>query len=211
MAKRKKKRKSEYQRQRNRIKSIIRQQKKQGRYIDFDVRPYSDLIASKVRGKELDSMVASLKHITEDYLISKSHSFDTSTGEIFSDNFIPPINISKDNSLIDNVMISQFMKKVYSAPSGAGSKILIAWKNTIVTENGTHNFALALKEASENGIEIAWVELYDESFASDYISRVTEFLPEQGVIYHEQIMDRVEMVKKMNDYFENNENWELPV
>lgn len=205
----KKKKKTEYQKQRNRIKTFIRQQRKKGVNIDFDVRSYEDLIRNKISGKELQSMVESLKYIDENYLLKKARKFDLETGEILSEDFIAPINVSNDVSMVDNIIMNKFYNTVELSPKD-GAKILTAWKNTIVAENGVHAFAEAVRKASEEGIVIGWWELYKVDYASTYISNVMDYIPDQGIIYKENILDRLDVLKKISDYFETHEDWELP-
>lgn len=81
----------------------------------------------------------------------------------------------------------------------------------MISENGKHSVAKMLNDGAEAGNILTWDIAYKVDQAVTYISNMLDYLPDQGVLYKEETLDRVEYMKRFGDALEQDEDWEEPV
>ena len=199
-----KKRISAYTRNRNRIMSTIRRMKAKGFSSELYFPTEKELRSQGVKGKELTQLTRELKSWTsksiKEYIISE----DVTT-------FEPPFNPSDDTTFFDEVVINQWILKLNSFTQGEAQNLLKAWLSSMINENGKHNVAKMLNNGAEAGNILTWDIAYKVDQAVTYISNMLDYLPDQGVLYKEETLDRVEYMKRFGDALEQDEDWEEPV
>lgn len=210
MAKRKRTKITQYTRNRNRIQAYIRKLKKVGLNVDIYFPTEKELRESGVKGKELTKLTLELKKLTAKELrkiaepLNKQESTNTS-------GFKPPYNLSEDESFFDNVVISQWYATLEQFSNGEAYNMLRWWMGTTVRTKGKHNTAIMLQDAAENGYLLTWVIVYKYDAAMMYIGYLIDYLPDEGILYKEEMLDKLEFMKRLADAFEKDENWENPL
>lgn len=241
MAKRHKQTQAErdYSKQIRRVKQFIRRAEKRGYQFDEDVIPqrpkritqasvrklakltpeklyqkaeYAGLasygeVVSGVKGAGLERSLRSKKSAeTRKYRLAEPRQEPTNT-----QGFVPPENIAEDESFFENVVISQWYATLELFSNGEAYSLLHSWlTNTIQTE-GKHNTAIMLQLGAENGYLLTWEVVYKSDNAVNYIGYMIYYLPDQGVLYKEETLDRIEYMKRLGDALEQDENWEYPL
>lgn len=199
-----KKRISSYTRNRNRIMSTIKRMKAKGFSSELYFPTEKELRSQGVHGKELTHLTRELKSWTskklKEYIISENET-----------NTEPPFNPSDDKSFFDEVVINQWKIRVNNFAKNEVYNLLMAWLNTMIAENGIHNTAVMLNDGEEAGNILTWEIAYRIDEAVTYIGNMMDYLPDQGVFYKEETMDRVEYMKRFADALEQEETWEEPV
>ena len=82
--------------------------------------------------------------------------------------------------------------------------------NTVRTQ-GIHNTAIMLQEGAENGHLLTWDVVYKHDKAVSYVGYMLDYLPDQGILYKEEVVDRIEFMKRLGDALEQDEDWEYPL
>lgn len=199
-----KKRISAYTRNRNRIMSTIRRMKAKGFSSELYFPTEKELRSQGVKGKELTALTRELKSWTakslKEYIISE----DETT-------FEPPYNPSDDTAFFDEVVINQWILKLNSFTQGEAQNLLKAWLSSMISENCKHSVAKMLNDGAEAGNILTWDIAYKVDQAVTYISNMLDYLPDQGVLYKEETLDRIEYMKRFGDALEQDEDWEDPV
>lgn len=199
-----KKRISAYTRNRNRIMSTIRRMKAKGFSNELYFPTEKELRSQGVHGKELTRLTRELKSwdskALKEYIISE----DETT-------FEPPYNPSDDTAFFDEVVINQWILKLNSFAQGEAQNLLKAWLSSMISENGKHSVAKMLNDGAEAGNILTWDIAYKVDQAVTYISNMLDYLPDQGVLYKEETLDRIEYMKRFGDALEQDEDWEDPV
>lgn len=218
----KKKVKSVYTKQRNRINRYIRNQAKKGYYIDLYIPTLNELRKAGLKGSEITKRTNILKKLKPKELKEQAKQINIETGELlqqeldssqYTNNDITfqfENRYENDETWIDNITISSWFGTLDSFIGGQMYAFLKAWANTIINENGRSAFAETLREGSSRGLILTYRTVYDESEAYEYISGMTELIPDQGILYQEEIMNRYDALLHMSDILEQDENWELP-
>ena len=200
-----KKRISAYTRNRNRIMSTIRRMKAKGFSSELHFPTEKELRSQGVHGKELTRLTRELKSWTakalKEYIISENN----------EPQFEPPYNPSDDTSFFDDVVINQWILKLNTFAQGEAQNLLKAWLSSMINENGKHNVARMLNDGAEAGNILTWDIAYKVDQAVTYISNMLDYLPDQGVLYKEETLDKVEYMKRFGDALEQDEDWEEPV
>ena len=199
-----KKRISAYTRNRNRIMSTIRRMKAKGFSSELYFPTEKELRLQGVHGKELTRLTRELKSWTakslKEYIISENET-----------TFEPPYNPSDDTTFFDEIVINNWILKLNSFTQGEAQNLLKAWLSSMISENGKHNVAKMLNDGAEAGNILTWDIAYKVDQAVTYISNMLDYLPDQGVLYKEETLDRVEYMKRFGDALEQDEDWEEPV
>ena len=203
-----KKRISAYTRNRNRIMSTIRRMKAKGFSSELYFPTEKELRSQGLHGKELTSLTRELKSWTakslKEYIISENDEYNESS-------FEAPLNVSTDTSFFDDVVINQWILKLNTFAQGEAQNLLKAWLSSMINENGKHNVARMLNDGAEAGNILTWEIAYKVDQAVTYISNMLDYLPDQGVLYKEETLDKVEYMKRFGDALEQDEDWEEPV
>ena len=120
-------------------------------------------------------------------------------------------NENEDTSFYDKVSISQWYTQLREFANGEAYGLLRAWMGGIIAENGQHNTAVMINNAIDHGVILTWEVVYDTDEAERYIGRMIDYLPEAGVLYKEEQLDKIEFMKRLGDALEQDENWAYPL
>ena len=94
-------------------------------------------------------------------------------------------------SFID-IILSNFHAQLAQFPNAEGTTLLLAWFDTLIADNGREAVAQMLQDGAEQGIIITWETVYKSVNTKTYMTEMMRYLPDQGNIYTEQIMDMME-------------------
>lgn len=210
MAKRKRTKITQYTRNRNRIQAYIRKLKKAGLNVDIYFPTEKELRKSGVKGKELTKLTLELKKLTAKELrkIAEPLNKQEPTNTY---GFKPPYNLSEDESFFDNVVISEWYATLSQFSNGEAYDLLRAWMGNTVRTNGKHNTAIMLQNGAENGHILTWEVVYKNDNAILYIGYMLDYLPDEGILYKEEVLDKIEYMKRLGDALEQDEDWEYPL
>lgn len=125
--------------------------------------------------------------------------------------FVPPENISEDTSFFDAVVISNWYGTLETFSNGEAYGLLRSWMGNTVRTEGTHNTAIMLQDGAENGHLLTWEVVYKHDNAVLYIGYMLDYLPDEGVLYKEEMLDKIEYMKRLGDALEQDEDWEYPL
>ena len=81
----------------------------------------------------------------------------------------------------------------------------------MIAENGIHNTAVMLEQGAQNGNILNREIAYNETEFTSYIANMMDYLPDQGILYKEQTLDKIDYLKAIADALEQEEDWENPV
>lgn len=205
-----KRRKTQYTKQRNRVTAYIRKLRKQGLEVDLYFPTELELRKSGVKGTELAGLTRKLKQLKPKEL--KQLATPKPTQEpTNTPGFIPPENMSQDESFFDNVVISQWYGTLGEFSNGEAYNLLRSWMGNTIRTEGKHNTAIMLQDGAENGHLLTWDVVYKHDNAVLYIGYMLDYLPDEGVLYKEEILDKIEYMKRLGDALEQDEDWENPL
>lgn len=205
-----KRRKTQYTKQRNRVIAYIRKLRKQGLEVDLYFPTELELRKSGVKGTELAELTRKLKQLKPKDL--KQLATPKPTQEpTNTPGFIPPENMSQDESFFDNVVISQWYGTLGEFSNGEAYNLLRSWMGNTIRTEGKHNTAIMLQDGAENGHLLTWDVVYKYDNAVLYIGYMLDYLPDEGVLYKEEILDKIEYMKRLGDALEQDEDWENPL
>ena len=125
--------------------------------------------------------------------------------------FVPPENISEDVTFFDAVVISNWYGTLETFSNGEAYDLLRSWMGNTVRTEGTHNTAIMLQDGAENGHLLTWEVVYKHDNAVLYIGYMLYYLPDEGVLYKEEMLDKIEYMKSLGDALEQDEDWEYPL
>lgn len=216
MARRRKKAKTTgYTKNRNRIMAYVRRYRRKGVIIDIDLKTEAQLRSEGIRGSKLGALTKSLKKIKpkqlKELIIAE---FDPETGEIYGStsnepNYHPTTNYNEDEDFYERVVISNWYGTLYSFEGGVGVDMLKAWADQIRRDNGDKAFVEMISTGMEKGVMLTWETVYHLEKMREYIAEMMDFIPDQGVLYKDQLMDKFQFMSELTDYFETTEEWEI--
>lgn len=99
-----------------------------------------------------------------------------------------------------HVVLSNFLATLKQFPNAEGVAILAQWYDRLIADNGREAVAQMLQEGAENGLIISWETVYKSTATKTYMTEMMDYLPDQGEIYKDQILDMMEEI----------EWWEMP-
>lgn len=167
---------------------------------------YGEIVPA-IEGLKLERSARAKKATeTRKYRLSEPRQEPTNT-----QGFLPPENISKDESFFENVVISQWFATLELFSNGEAYSLLRSWMTSTIKTDGKHNTAIMLQLGAENGHLLTWEIVYKNDNAVLYIGYMLDYLPDQGVLYKEETLDRIEYMKRLGDALEQDENWEYPL
>lgn len=111
--------------------------------------------------------------------------------------FIPPENISEDESFFDAVVISGFKTHVTHFNEYA-SNMLLKWLNRILKTSDTHDVAKMLNDGAEAGLLVTYQIVYSQDKLTQYMSQMLNYLPEVGQLFKDEMMDALEYEEDFN-------------
>lgn len=92
-------------------------------------------------------------------------------------------------------------------PEGGAKKLLLSWINQMVKENGYWGASEMILKGEENGALLTFKVLNYFDIAVQYIGTMINYLPEYGVQYGEEVIDRLDYIKAVADKLEDMEEW----
>lgn len=204
--------KSAYTRERNRIMSNIRRLRRKGYNSELYFPTEKELRSTGVKGKELAKATRELKSWTarelREYVTNETLTYTQE--ETNTPGFTPPTNVSDDITFFDDVAIQQWYNTLDKFAKGEGYNLLRAWIGGLIRENGKHNVAIMLQQGAESGNILSWEIAYRTDQSVTYIGNMMDYLPDQGIIYKEETLDKIDYIKMLGDALEQEEDWEKP-
>lgn len=221
MAKRRKQTPAEraYSKQLKRIKQFIRRAEKRGYQFSEDVLPkrpkrvtqasvrklakltpeklyqkavYGGIategeIVSAIEGVKLEHSLRAKKAAeTRKYRLAEPKQEPTNTP-----GFVPPENISEDETFFDAVVITGFKAHVRQFNEHASS-LLLAWLDRILATNDVHDVATMLNDGAEAGLIVRYQIVYSQHALIQYMAEMLNYLPEAGELFKAEMMDAIE-------------------
>nr|DAW58779.1 MAG TPA: hypothetical protein [Caudoviricetes sp.] len=201
------KRVSAYTRNRNRILSYVRRQRKKGWNIDIDIPTERQLKKEGIKGIELSKYTWQLKKLTPAKIREFPKTlFEPSTGEV-----IAPTTISYDPTLYVDSVINAWLSEVEVFARAEGYSLLIRWTNTMIDRVGKAAFAQMITDGYAGGYILTREIAYKMDNTRNYLAEMIKFLRMQGEDFENEINLRVdEFITELSDSFEVLEDWELP-
>lgn len=92
-------------------------------------------------------------------------------------------------------------------PEGGAKKLLLSWINQMIKENGYWGTSEMILKGEESGTLLTFKVLNYFDIAVQYIGMMVVYLPEYGVQYGEEILDRLDYIKAVAEKFEDMEDW----
>ena len=105
--------------------------------------------------------------------------------------FVPPENISEDESFFDAVVITGFKAHVRQFNEHASS-LLLSWLDRILATNDVHDVATMLNDGAEAGLIVNYQIVYSQDKLTQYMSEMLDYLPEAGELFKAEMMDAME-------------------
>lgn len=91
-----------------------------------------------------------------------------------------------------DVVLSNFRTQLSQFPNAEGTPLLLSWFDTLIADNGREAVAQMLQDGAEQGLLITWETVYKSVNTKTYMTEMMNYLPDQGEIYKDQIMDMME-------------------
>ena len=205
------KKKTRYTRERNRIMNYIRSLKKKGFSIDLYFPTEKEIRSEGVKGKELSSLTRELKKWSAKELKSYAeHTFkvpEIEDKQIFE----APLNVADDADFFDRVVISNWYGILNQFANGEAYNLLRSWMGNTVRTEGIHDTAEMIQRGAEAGNLLTFETVYKHDNAVLYIGYMLDYLPDEGILYKEETLDRIEYMKRLGDALEQDEDWEYPL
>ena len=201
------KRVSAYTRNRNRILSYVRRQRKKGWNIDIDIPTERQLKKEGIKGIELTKYTWQLKKLTPAKIREFPKTlFEPSTGEV-----IAPTTISYDPTLYVDSVINAWFSEVEVFARAEGYSLLIRRSNTMIDRVGKAHFAQMITDGYASVYILTREIAYKMDNTRNYLAEMIKFLRTQGEDFENEINLRVdEFITELSDSFEVLEDWELP-
>lgn len=221
--KRPQKNKEAYNKELRRIKRFISRTEKRGYQFEQNIIP-------KRPKKITPASVRRLKRITPDYLYGKAvYGGEATAGEIVSgkrgrteerkeaarkrrkqdDSVLQ--EVVAESSFYDKVVISHWYGQLREFSRGEAYNLLRSWMGQLIEQKGLHDVASMLQTAIDNGVILTWEQSYNEEATERYIGSLLEYIPDEGVLYRDQQLDKLEYMKTLGDALEQDENWAYPL
>lgn len=117
--------------------------------------------------------------------------FDPDDEETFGEEYYPSFT---------DIVLSNFLATLKQFPNAEGVHLLLNWYDRLIADNGRGAVAQMLQDGAANGLVVTWETVYKSTATKTYMTEMMNYLPDQGKLYSDQIMDMMEQV----------EWWEMP-
>ena len=94
-----------------------------------------------------------------------------------------------------DIVISMFQATLNQFPNAEGTQLLLRWLDQLIADNGRGNVAQMLQDGASAGLIVTWETVYKSTDTKTYMTEMMNYLPDQGSIYSEQIMDMMEQIE----------------
>lgn len=91
-----------------------------------------------------------------------------------------------------DIVLSNFKSQLAQFPNAEGTPLLLSWFDKLLADNGREAVAQMLQDGAEQGLLITWETVYKSVNTKTYMTEMMNYLPDQGNIYKDQIMDMME-------------------
>ncbi len=218
---------NDYKKQVRRIKQFIRRAEKRGFSFNFEL--------PKKPKRITQASINKLARITPEYLYKKAVYGGAETfGEVIpalqarkkerstaakkaaetrkkSKVFIAPDTVNTDESFYENVVISNWYATLQQFSNGEAYNLLRSWMGNTIRTEGKSATAEMIVRATSNGHMLTWDTVYKADNAVLYIGYMIDYLPDEGILYKEETLDKIEFMKRLGDALEQEEDWEYPL
>lgn len=218
----------EYRKQRERIKRFIKRNEKRGFVFKENALP-------AIPKKITKASVRRLAKLTPEELYKKSKYVLRETGEVIKTEEARKMlrkasakkaqetrkkkkqaqlkkdehyNLNTDTTFFERTAIYIWKAELAKFAHGQFYDLLLSWMNSLIAENGEENVALMLQEAESNGVFLTWDVAYKENEMQRYTASLIDYMPDQGVMYKQEQLDKLEYMKRIDSAMEENESWE---
>lgn len=183
----------EYNRQRKRIQNFISRNKKRGFLFDENILP-------KIPKRVTKASVNRLKKLTPEKLYSKARYLDTETGEVTkglqarkelrrkSREKTRARKQRDDTIAFEDIVISNTLARVSQFRSEL-VPVFENWMDRLIQDNGRLEVAKMLQKGASEGKIVDFKVMYSETEMYKYFSDMLDFLPDQGDMYKEQVLE----------------------
>lgn len=120
-----------------------------------------------------------------------------------------PVSYGGD-SLFTSMTISYWFNTARKFANGALYPVLTAWANTIIKEQGKEAFAEMIERGANEGLLLTYEVFYNDTTGTRYMAEMTRLIPDTGIMYQGELMERVEFSKNITAILEQEEEWFLP-
>lgn len=181
-----------YTRNRNRIMSYIRRQRKQGHDIPFYFPTERQLRQTGIRGTELTKLTNDLKKYTAKELKKLRVPISEPTQQPSNEpDFVPPFKPSTDESFFTDAVINAYKAHVKTFNPNA-QRLLLSWLDRILQDNSKEDVATMLEDGASHGHILNYTIVYSSEKLYDYMSEMLDYLPEAGPLFKSQLMEAME-------------------
>ena len=94
-----------------------------------------------------------------------------------------------------DVVIANFIATLNQFPNAEGVPLLMSWLNRLIDDNGRGNVAQMLQDGASEGLIVTWETVYKATATKTYMTEMMNYLPDQGNLYADQIMDMIEQIE----------------
>lgn len=201
----------EYKKELRRIKQFIRRASKRGFFWDKSPIPNQP---KKITSKSVER----LRKITPDVLYKKGEYVAQETGELipatngrkldrkraaekaketrkYKQSKDKKPSKDTDDAYYPNfidIVLSNFRAQLAQFPNAEGTPLLLSWFETLISDNGREAVAQMLQDGAEQGLLITWETVYKSVNTKTYMTEMMNYLPDQGKLYADQIMNMME-------------------
>lgn len=126
------------------------------------------------------------------------------------ESFEPPYNPTLDRDFYTRTVISTWLAELQMFENGVAYQLLRAWFETVRSDNGDDATADMIQDGADHGYMLTWETVYNMDEARTYMAGMSQYIPDSGVLYQEELLDRTEFMARLNDAMEQNEDWSEP-
>lgn len=162
--------------------------------------PDGKAVVSGVEGRKLERKAVALK-AKETRARKARKKYDTG---------LPP-----QDDMFARTVVQNYISRIEQAPTiirkgepeGGAKKLLLSWINQMIKENGYWGTSEMILKGEESGTLLTFKVLNYFDVAVQYIGMMIAYLPEYGVQYGEEVLDRLDYIKSVADKLEDMEDW----
>lgn len=162
--------------------------------------PEGKAVVSGEEGRKLERKAAALK--AKETRVRKARKMH--------DTGLPP-----QDDMFARTVVHNYISRIEQAPTiirkgepeGGAKKLLLSWINQMIKENGYWATSEMILKGEESGTLLTFKVLNYFDVAVQYIGMMIVYLPEYGVQYGEEVLDRLDYIKAVADKLEDMEDW----
>lgn len=125
------------------------------------------------------------------------------------------VELPPQDDMFARTVVQNYISRIEQAPTiirkgepeGGAKKLLLSWINQMIKENGYWGTSEMILKGEESGTLLTFKVLNYFDIAVQYIGMMIVYLPEYGVQYGEEVIDRLDYIKAVADKLEDMEDW----